>query len=397
MQVITPPIKSLNSRVRALEEELQELKDRTAPKVTQRTPCGSGITEPTSTAPTAATQPCSPVKQPEDLNEPQKGVHHDPRTTQTSYSTVPRRLRLPSSAAADADSTAAAATSSIDSAKSSVVAESCTLAAVACPAVNPPPHFCDGDGRMMQISWRGCSSDAARDYSPHVPRNRTTCALRSNSVAAEADLPTQAGSAVGLMMRTTWQSGTGTASFQEAQWSKKEQSAMAVRLQDLCCSYDAASVMDCQSLRRSQVVSVAAQTASADGTAGNGTDPNVRDAVDFKWNQIGMGRGPVSFGCTVETQRRGQQEDRGDNRVALTSAVPDHGQKLQAVGISVRQIRSSPDSRAVPSTDLSCSAEDESAKHEDSGDRVSTALTQQGVLAFLTFAASSVLWAQPVI
>lgn len=402
MQVITPPIKSLNSRVRALEEELQELKGRTDPKLKQSTLCGSGTPEPSSMSATAAMQQCSPVQHPKDISEPQTGINLDPRTTQESDSAVPHRLRHPSvsSAAKNADSAAdaAAATGSIDSVISSAGAEFCTLAAGVYPAANPAPQFPVCDGRMMQISWRGTGSDAARDDSPHAPGNQSTCALRSDSFAAAADLQTQSGSAVGLMMRTTWQLGTGTASSQEVQWSKQEQSAMAVRLQDLCCSYDAATVMDCQSLRRSKLVAVAASEASGDGTAGDGTlCPSLSQSVDQKWHQMGVALRPVSFGCTVETQGRGQQENHGDKRVALTSVVPDHGHKLQAVGVPVGQLHSVHETQAGPSTDLRGTAEQDCANHGDIRDTGSTVLMQHGLLTLLTFAASSVLWAQPVV
>ena len=396
---MTPPIKRLNSRVHALEEEIRELKERheaVADRAAEHDAFGSRNAEATWRGLTKTDLACGPGQIPAGGGTPHTNMHSVAGTSQDSYSTSSGCGNATPDLASTDDSAADASTEAggADSQESLPASDACTMPSGVQTTAALCPEFPGGYGRIMQLSWRGTTSNEASDDKPLAVTRNGISALASDREFVY--LRARTGAAVGQVMQTTWQLGSGMATFQEPQWSQQEQSAMTSRLQDLCCNYDAAAVVGRRPVPRG-ALAAAAVTAGGDVSEvrAHAVVPRAQ-CVEQSGQQMGRRLPPIALAHTVIGAGLRRLEPHGHTEAALTSTVPNSREKLQAIAVAAMHGRASSDSSIWISSATCADVKGDAVSQGESNAGV-TVLAQHGLLTLLTCAVSSAMWAPLVV
>lgn len=374
LQVITPPIKTLNSRVRTLEEEIRKLKQsnlRHDNGPAARDGCLTHQPE------SANVEACSQMQTAPSRRSTQ-GLHH--------VEPVVNRCCQMANHGKGPDASIGLSNFDQDQCVDSAMSHQAETGTLKCIPIgssmlSPDSRGAVLSGRMMMISWRAANRNSSDDGITSIAQDIGRSSSESTTNARGRALHDNTCCGGGQVMSHTWTHGAGMVSCRGMGWSQLEECAMTMRLDELCRTYDSAHMLPVQPLAQAGMI----------------TSSSIRDecrAGGFQsQHMFGTGTGHHSAG-TSDTGGSSEYTVCADE-ISKTSAVPGSSQKLQAVGKMAREASASqhqPFVRASFKKDV-----DRNLMRGSFDDTGARGLTQHGLLTLLACALCNVMWASPVV
>lgn len=382
---MTPPIKSLNTRVRALEDELRQVKERARqPGSSGGTTAGDSRHDSSHTQ--NAAQRCRPASDAEGNCAPELTVQPDSRNCARACESHTCRTHVNDGISGTTQQ--GIALTDADSDRPSGTGQTCKPAASKHRVVSHAPGipgFPGGEGRMMQISWREITSAITRrDADVASDSNHVHSHLSATAVKEIQE--TQSDKFSGRIVQSTGHLSP------EPQWSQPERTAMTQRLTDLCRNYDAAALVWYQPLHQGMLVTTGA---GHDATLMVGSRPVLPQRAGRKQTQMGRALHPFAVGEVVRAQTMKQlgQEDCASGTGA--SSVPEVNQRLGVIDFAGEKIISG---QGMPLHVVSSDVQSETTVNPlQQGHSDARVVAEHGLMTLLTFAVTSVVWAPPVV